>query len=90
MIKLDSPGTVFRATVGLLALVFILLIAMPACTAQSNDILLEAFEDPPDSSKPGVYWYFMDGNLSMEEMTKDLESMKESGINHVIFLEVGI
>ncbi|HSH20122.1 MAG TPA: glycosyl hydrolase, partial [Draconibacterium sp.] len=42
------------------------------------------------SSKPGVYWYFMDGNLSREEMTKDLESMKEVGISNLIFLEVGI
>ena len=32
----------------------------------------------------------MDGNLSMKEMSNDLESMKESGLNHVIFLEVGI
>ena len=59
-------------------------------TNPSNKLLKEAFNNPPASSKPGVYWYFMDGNLSMEEMTKDLESMKESGINHVIFLEVGI
>jgi len=32
----------------------------------------------------------MDGNLSREEMTKDLESMKEVGISNLIFLEVGI
>jgi len=32
----------------------------------------------------------MDGNLDREEMTKDLESMKEVGINNLIFLEVGI
>ncbi|MCK4990768.1 MAG: glycosyl hydrolase, partial [Bacteroidales bacterium] len=90
MIKLDSPKTTFRAIVSLVAIVFIAVFSMQACTAQANDILEEAFKNPPDSSKPGVYWYFMDGNLSMEEMTKDLESMKESGINHVIFLEVGI
>jgi len=90
MIKLDSPKTNIPAMVSLVAFVFIAVFTMQACTAQSNDILLEAFDDPPESSKPGVYWYFMDGNLSMEEMTKDLESMKESGINHVIFLEVGI
>ncbi len=52
--------------------------------------LKENFKNPPETSKPGVYWYFMDGNLSMEEMTNDLESMKAVGINHVIFLEVGI
>jgi len=48
------------------------------------------FRNPPDAAHPGVYWYFMDGNLSRVEMTKDLESMKEAGINNLIFLEVGI
>ncbi|MFV0269542.1 MAG: glycosyl hydrolase, partial [Draconibacterium sp.] len=32
----------------------------------------------------------MDGNLSREEMTQDLESMKKAGISNLIFLEVGI
>ena len=90
MTKLESPKTTFRAIASPVALGIIVLFTMHACTSLPNDILKEAFKNPPDSSKPGVYWYFMDGNLSMEEMTKDLESMKESGINHVIFLEVGI
>jgi len=55
-----------------------------------KDPLKSEFQSPPESAKPGVYWYFMDGNLSKDEMTKDLESMKAVGINHVIFLEVGI
>ncbi|HCC86012.1 MAG: Uncharacterized protein XD92_0393 [Proteiniphilum acetatigenes] len=57
---------------------------------QSIRELEKGFSTPPDTAKPGVYWYFMDGNLSREEMTKDLESMKEVGISHLIFLEVGI
>ncbi|MUH36978.1 glycosyl hydrolase [Zobellia amurskyensis] len=60
---------------------------------QHNDeksALKEDFKNPPSTSAPGVYWYFMDGNLSREEMTKDLESMKEVGISNLIFLEVGI
>jgi hypothetical protein len=68
----------------------IVLFTVSACTAQPTDGLKEEFVNPTESSKPGVYWYFMDGNLSMEEMTRDLESMKEVGLNHVIFLEVGI
>jgi len=32
----------------------------------------------------------MDGNLSREEMTADLESMKDVGIGHVLFLEVNV
>ncbi|TNF42872.1 MAG: glycosyl hydrolase, partial [Bacteroidetes bacterium] len=59
-------------------------------SSKSDDTLKKSFLNPPESSKPGVYWYFMDGNLSREEMTKDLESMKEVGISNLIFLEVGI
>lgn len=55
-----------------------------------DKLLKDEFNNPPPTSFPGVYWYFMDGNLSREEMTKDLESMKEVGISNLIFLEVGI
>ncbi|MGK6352885.1 glycosyl hydrolase [Parapedobacter sp. DT-150] len=52
---------------------------------------LEAgFLNPPDSARPGVYWYFMDGNLSEESITKDLESMKKAGIGNALFLEVNV
>jgi alpha-L-rhamnosidase len=50
----------------------------------------EQFLNPPDSARPGVYWYFMDGNLSREGMTADLESMKQVGIGNLIFLEVDV
>lgn len=76
----------FRKIVSLAAISFTLL----ACSTDTTDTLKDAFQSPPDTAKPGVYWYFMDGNLSREEMTKDLESMKEVGISNLIFLEVGI
>ena len=56
----------------------------------TTDELYEAFVNPPDSVRPGVYWYFMDGNISKDAMTKDLESMKEAGIGSVVFLEVNV
>ena len=52
--------------------------------------LAERFVSPPDSTRPGVYWYFMDGNISREGMTADLESMKAAGIGSVLFLEVNV
>jgi hypothetical protein len=52
--------------------------------------LKDAFRNPPDSARPGVYWYFMDGNLDREEMVKDLESMKKVGIGNLVFLEVNV
>jgi alpha-L-rhamnosidase len=55
-----------------------------------KDEMKSNYINPPASAQPGVYWYFMDGNLSKEGMTKDLEAMKEAGISNLIFLEVGI
>jgi hypothetical protein len=52
--------------------------------------LSRSFLTPPDSARPGVYWYFMDGNLSREGMTRDLESMKAAGLGHLVFLEVNV
>ena len=64
-----------------------LLLASPR--AQADD-LIGSFRNPPDSARPGVYWYFMDGNLSREGMTRDLESMKAAGLGHLVFLEVNV
>lgn len=52
--------------------------------------LEENFVNPPDSARPGVYWYFLDGNLNGREMTADLESMKAAGLGNLVFLEVDL
>src|SRR3954468_2902815 len=56
----------------------------------TTDVLKAGFVNPPDSARPGVYWYFMDGNHTRESMTEDLESMKKAGIGNLIFLEVNV
>ncbi len=50
----------------------------------------KGFSDPQGPARPGVYWYFMDGNMSREGMRKDVESMKAAGIGTVLFLEVNV
>lgn len=64
------------------------------CTASKNEdqsiALKKGFLNPPDAARPGVYWYFMDGNLSKTAITADLESMKSAGIGNVLFLEVNV
>lgn len=52
--------------------------------------LRKGFCTPPDSARPGVYWYFMDGCLSKAQITEDLESMRDVGIGSVLFLEVNL
>jgi hypothetical protein len=55
-----------------------------------EDRIKEGFIAPPDSSKPGVYWYFMDGNMDRLAITADLESMKKAGLGYALFLEVNV
>ncbi len=46
--------------------------------AQGN--LERDFANPPDATRPRCYWYWMDGNITKEGITKDLEAMKRVGI----------
>ena len=39
------------------------------------DELEQQFASPPDAARPWVYWYFMDGNMTREGLTADLEAM---------------
>lgn len=54
------------------------------------DSIRRGFTHPPAAARPGVYWYFMDGNRTRAAMTADLESMKRAGIGNVVFLEVNV
>ena len=65
------------------------LIALSHSSAQT-DKLRENFLRPPESARPWVYWVWMDGNISREGITADLESMKEAGIGGVIIMEVSV
>lgn len=40
----------------------------------------KAFQSPPNTAKPYTWWHWLDGNISKEGITKDLEAMKAVGI----------
>jgi hypothetical protein len=63
--------------------------AAAARTPESSD-LRKNFANPPDDARAWVYWYFMDGMMTREGLTADLEAMKRAGIGGAIFLEVNI
>lgn len=58
--------------------------------AVQADGLEKEFQIPPDTARPGVYWYFLDGNQDRREMEADLRAMKGAGIGSVLFLEVDL
>ncbi len=68
----------------------LLLACASVMVAGAADKLEDDFARPPDAARPWVYWYFMDGNMTKEGMTADLEAMKKAGIGGAIFLEVNI
>ena len=55
-----------------------------------GDELKQNFIQPPANARAWVYWYFMDGMMTREGLTADLEAMKRAGIGGAIFLEVNI
>jgi hypothetical protein len=58
--------------------------------ASATDLksLATGFNSPPDNTRAWVYWYVMDGNLTREGITADLEAMKRAGIGGAILLEI--
>jgi hypothetical protein len=81
-----SKWTLVSMRISVFLLCYLLL---PAANAQIGAIKA-GFLHPPDAARPGVYWYFMDGNMTAESITKDLEAMKKAGIGNLIFLEVNV
>lgn len=53
-----------------------------------SDRLMEGFRNPPGSAHPWVYWFWVNGNLSKEGITADLEAMRRVGIRGVSIMEV--
>ena len=52
-------------------------------TAEAQ-VLVDGFHHPPKSAKPWVYWFWMNGNISKEGITADLEALAENGFGGVL------
>ncbi len=57
--------------------------------AQQSDALSAGFANPPDTARPHTWWHWMNGNVSKEGITLDLEAMKRVGIGGAHIAEVG-
>jgi hypothetical protein len=49
-------------------------------TSYAQDSLQKAFTNPPKSARPHTWWHWMNGNISKEGITADLEAMAKAGI----------
>ncbi|HEY7304314.1 MAG TPA: glycosyl hydrolase [Bryobacteraceae bacterium] len=55
-----------------------------------GDDLEKGFKTPPDSAKPRVWWHWMNGNVTKEGITADLEWMKRVGIGGMQMFDGGL
>jgi len=44
------------------------------------------FRNPPDSARPWVYWFWLDGNITKEGITADLEAMHRVGLGGALWM----
>src|SRR5689334_6208778 len=63
----------------LLAVMFTCLLGVISARG-ADDPLAAGFQSPPDSAKPHTWWHWMNGNISKEGITADLEAMKRVGV----------
>jgi len=56
-----------------------LLLGSPS-SVMASDPLRDGFLNPPKSAKPHTWWHWMDGNITREGITADLEAMKRIGL----------
>ena len=67
---------------------FILLLA--GCQKHDSISFRENFIHPSTKAQVRVWWHWMDGNITKEGITKDLEAMKQQGISQATILNVGL
>src|SRR5581483_12457622 len=54
--------------------------ASTCSSAATIDPLKDGFHDPPNPARPRVWWHWMNGNVSKEGISLDLEWMKRIGL----------
>ena len=58
----------------------VLVLSNIAAVGTPSDSLESGFLAPPASAKPDIWWHWMDGNVTKEGITADLEAMQRVGI----------
>ena len=61
-----------------------------AISLEAQDQLEQAFRNPPSSAKPFTWWHWMNGHVSKEGITADLEAMAAAGVGGVQAFNVDI
>ncbi len=86
---MNYPHTKFMKKVALVMLTAFVVAGclLTADGKESTKNLAREFANPPASARPWVYWFPLDGNITSNGITADLEAMKRVGIGGVLYME---
>ena len=86
--KLPSSFAPAQLSARLSLLAGVLLLAAFTGLRAFADPLADSFRTPPDAARPGVLWFWINGNISSNGITADLEAMRRVGLGSVLIMEV--
>jgi hypothetical protein len=67
----------------------VILFSITQLSAQSSQTALrKAFQSPPSSASPWVFWYWYEASVSKEGITADLKAMKDAGIGGAYLMPI--
>ena len=79
-----------QTSVSVLSTVLLFVVLSGWQTASAAEGSLEqGFLTPPDSAKPWVYWWWLDGHATKDGITRDLEEMQRQGIAGALVFDAG-
>src|SRR5664279_3548772 len=67
-----------------------LFITLTFSTQAQKQLNSTDFKNPPSGVKVHTWWHWLDGNITKDGITKDLEAMHEQGIVRATILNVGL
>jgi len=72
----------------LVAILLAFLVLASQAPLSASRAASDMFLNPPDSVRPWVYWFWLNGNITKHGITADLEAMNRVGIGGVLIMEV--
>ncbi len=69
---------------------YLLLFVFVVQTTEADDFLKDGFLNPPVSAKACTWWHWINGNITPEGITADLEAMKAVGIQEAQIFNVSL
>ncbi len=70
-------------------LVTLLIVSCAAARADTRASLAECFRRPPQSAGVRCFWWWLNGNVTKEAVTRDLEQMQAKGFSGAMIFDAG-